>query len=211
MSTDKVKQTDSQVSPNELLDHSVLANHALYDRFYFSTFATRGSETPDTVFEKFMNGSTPLASQAFQPYLPGGKSVADAKAELFAAGKPKEDAYKTAAEYQMIQGPFNVNSTSVQAWKAVLASMNKSEIITLWAKTNKIERKKGRRGADSRHVAAQRGRHRRGRRFHQDRRCEDQRLERPPRTHRQPNSKPWRPKSSMRCAAAARSCPCRSS
>ncbi len=142
MSTNKVKQTDSQVSPNELLDHSVLANHALYDRFYFSTFATRGSETPDAVFEKFMKGTTPLPSQAFQPYRPGGKSVADAKAELFAAGKPKDDAYKTAAEYQMIQGPFNVNSTSVQAWKAVLASMNKSEIVTLWAKTNKIERKK---------------------------------------------------------------------
>jgi hypothetical protein len=142
MSTDKVKQTDTDVAPNELLDHSVLANHALYDRFYFSTFATRGNETPDTVFEKFMNGSTPLPSQAFQPYRPGGRSVADAKAELFASGKPKDDAYKSAAEYQMIQGPFNVNSTSVQAWKAVLASMNKSEIVTLWAKTNKIELRK---------------------------------------------------------------------
>jgi hypothetical protein len=142
MSTNKVRQTDSQVSTEELLDHSVLANHALYDRFYFSTFATRGNETPDTVFEKFMNGSTPLASQAFQPYRPGGKSVADAKGELFASGKPKDNAYKSAAEYQMIQGPFNVNSTSVQAWKAVLASMNKSEIVTLWAKTNKIELKK---------------------------------------------------------------------
>ncbi|MCX6879768.1 MAG: hypothetical protein NTW21_39090 [Verrucomicrobia bacterium] len=49
------------------LDHSVLANHALYDRFYISTFATRGTAKPDTVFEQFMNGSVPLASQAFQP------------------------------------------------------------------------------------------------------------------------------------------------
>ncbi|MEI6606160.1 MAG: pilus assembly PilX N-terminal domain-containing protein [Verrucomicrobiota bacterium] len=142
MSTDKVRQTDKDVATNELLDHSLLANHALYDRFYFSTIATRGSETPDAVFEKFMNGTTPLASQAFQPYPPGGKSVAAAKADLFSSGMPKDDAYKTAAEYQMIQGPFNVNSTSVQAWKAVLASMNKSDIVTLWAKTNKIELKK---------------------------------------------------------------------
>jgi hypothetical protein len=141
MSTNKVKQTDAAISPNEMLDHSVLANHALYDRFYFSTFATRGSETPDAVFEKFMNGRTPLASQAFQPYRPGGKTVTDAKAKLFAAGKPKDDAYKTAAEYQMIQGPFNVNSTSVQAWKAMLGSLNKSEIVTLWAKSAQLESK----------------------------------------------------------------------
>ncbi|MCF7675399.1 MAG: hypothetical protein K9M97_08640 [Akkermansiaceae bacterium] len=142
MSTDKVKQTDAEVSPAELLDHSVLANHALYDRFYFSTFATRGSETPDAVFEKFMNGTTPLPSQAFQPYRPGGKSVAAAKGELFTSAKPRDDAYKNAAEYQMIQGPFNVNSTSVQAWKAMLASMNKSDLVTLWAKTNRIEAEK---------------------------------------------------------------------
>jgi hypothetical protein len=141
MSTNKVKQTDAAISPNEMLDHSVLANHALYDRFYFSTFATRGSETPDAVFEKFMNRTTPLPSQAFQPYRPGGKTVTDAKAELFAAGKPKNDAYKTAAEDQMIQGPFNVNSTSVQAWKAMLGSLNKSEIVTLWAKNAGLETK----------------------------------------------------------------------
>ena len=142
MSTDKIRQTDVQVTPTEMFDHSVLANHALYDRFYFSTFATRGSETPDAVFEKFMNGNMPLPSQAFLPYRPGGKSVADAKAELFTSGKPKDGAYKSAAEYQMIRGPFNVNSTSVQAWKAMLASMNQSEIVTLWVKTNLIEAKK---------------------------------------------------------------------
>jgi hypothetical protein len=41
----------------------------------------------------------------------------------------------------MIRGPFNVNSTSVQAWKAVLAAMNKSEVATLWARTAGLETK----------------------------------------------------------------------
>ena len=134
MSANRVVENDSAISTTALLDHSVLANHALYDRFYFSTFATRGTETPDTVFEKFMTGIAPLASQVFQPYLPTGKTVTTAKAELFSSGKPKNTAYQTAAEYQMVQAPFNVNSTNVQAWKAVLASMNKSEVATLWAK-----------------------------------------------------------------------------
>jgi hypothetical protein len=139
MSADKVIETNTDISADELLDHSVLANHALYDRFYFSTFATRGSTTPDAVFEEFMDGSAPLAAQAFQSYLPSGKTEASAKADLFSSGKPKDTAYKTAAEYQMIRGPFNVNSTSVQAWKAVLASMKKNQISTLWARTAGLE------------------------------------------------------------------------
>jgi hypothetical protein len=139
MSADKVVETNPVVTTNALLDHSVLANHALYDRFYFSTFATRGSTKPDTVFAQFMDGSAPLASQAFQAYLPSGNTVSTAKSEHFTSGAPKDTAYKTAAEYQMIRGSFNVNSTSVQAWKAVLASMNKSEVTTLWARTAELE------------------------------------------------------------------------
>ena len=141
MSANKVIESNSDISTTPLLDHSVLANHALYDRFYFSTFATRGTDKPDKVFEQFMNGTAPLASQSFQPYLPAGTTAATAKADLFAAGKPKDNAYQTAAEYQMVQGPFNVNSTSVQAWKAVLASMNKSDVVTLWAKNVLLETK----------------------------------------------------------------------
>jgi hypothetical protein len=144
MSTDKVIESNAAVATTALLDHSVLANHAFYDRFYFSTFATRGTETPDVVFEKFMDPSAlvPLPTQSFQPYLPTGKTIATAKAELFALGKPEKTAYQKAAEYQMVQGPFNVNSTSVQAWKAVLASMNKSDVATLWAKNSSLETKR---------------------------------------------------------------------
>lgn len=142
MSPNKVIETNPSVTSTQMLDHSVLANHALYDRFYFSTFATRGTANPATVFEQFMNGTTPLASQAFQPYLPNGKTVSSAKAELFTSNKPNGTAYKSAAEYQLIRGPFNVNSTSVQAWKAMLSSMNKNDVATLWARSATLEIKK---------------------------------------------------------------------
>lgn len=141
MSSNKVMETDPTISSNALLDHSVLANHALYDRFYFSTFATQGTTKPDIVFEQFMNGKAPLASQAFQPYLSPGKTVTNAKAELYGTGAPQDETYKLAAEYQMIRNPFNVNSTSVQAWKAVLASMKKSDVATLWARSTTFESK----------------------------------------------------------------------
>jgi hypothetical protein len=142
MSTNRVNQTDSAIAPYAMLDHSVLANHALYDAFYFSTFATYGGIRPDVVFQNFMDSTSPLISQAFQPYfspLPNIKTVQEARNDLFASGRPKDGAYKTAAQYQMIRGAFNVNSTSIQAWKAQLASMSKSDIISLWAKNSVIE------------------------------------------------------------------------
>ena len=134
MSTGKV----SEAGPDgyNLLDHSVLANHALYDGFYFSTFATDGG-TPGDAFDGFMAGTRTLAAQTFQPYLPFGTTAKDAATALFSSGKPKSDAYKNAARYQLVRGPFNVNSTSVNAWKAKLASMRGSTapILTLLAGT----------------------------------------------------------------------------
>jgi type II secretory pathway pseudopilin PulG len=142
MSPAKVVETNNAISPNALLDHSVLANHALYDRFYFSTFATRGTDLPSVVFDRFMSGQAPLDSQSFQPYLPAGDTATTAKADLFSAGRPNALAYQKAAEYQMIRGPFNVNSTSIQAWKAVLSSMKTSEVAILWAKNATLGTKK---------------------------------------------------------------------
>ncbi|MCX6878640.1 MAG: hypothetical protein NTW21_33225 [Verrucomicrobia bacterium] len=123
------------VAKYSLLDHSVLANHALYDGFYFSTFATYGTKSVETVFTDFIEGTKPLLSQAFEPYLPAGKTLAAAKSELFVAGRASPTAYQTAAEYQLIRGAFNVNSTEVQAWKALLASMSHNMVQTLWATT----------------------------------------------------------------------------
>jgi type II secretory pathway pseudopilin PulG len=139
MDADKVTMTDTAVAPYELLDHSVLANHALYDNFYFSTFATVGNDSPETVFENFLNGGLPLPCQAFEPYLPGGETISGAKSKLFSAGKPADTAYQSAAAYQMVRGAFNVNSTNVQAWKAMLASINKGDVVTLWAKSAGLE------------------------------------------------------------------------
>ena len=132
IATDQFVQTGVVSYP--LLDHSVLANHALYDRFYFSTFATYDANTaPDRVFTNFMEGTRPLAAQAFDPYLPQGKSIDDAKAELFSGSRTSGTAHLLAAEYQMVSTPFNVNSTDVQAWKAVLSAMSGEAVQILWA------------------------------------------------------------------------------
>ncbi len=139
ISTDQVKMPAVGATGYDLLDHGVLANHALYDRFYFSTFSRNGALDAGEVFEDFMNSKVSLLSQAYQPYLPAGQTVASAKSELFASGAPTEEAYRRAAAYQMIKGSFNVNSTSVQAWKAMLAAASKEKVVTLWAKNTELE------------------------------------------------------------------------
>lgn len=139
MSTNRVSETG--VARYALLDHSVLANHALYDRFYFSTIAPYGLKPATTVLTDFMNSNQPLLSQSFTPYLPSGKAVTDVSAELLTGGRPTAAAYLLAAEYQMINGAFNVNSTSVQAWKAMLSSMSRSKMQILWARNGLLESK----------------------------------------------------------------------
>ncbi len=131
--TSKVLQ--SNMAAYNLMDHSFLANHALYDGFYFSTFAPLGSKSAVDGFTDFMKDGKPLRSQLFQAYLPVGKTLNSAKAELFSGAKPTASAYKNAAQYQMVKGAFNVNSTRVQAWKAMLSSMNHTDLGVLWAKS----------------------------------------------------------------------------
>ena len=115
----------------KLLDHSLLANHALYDGFYFSTFASDGDFSPEEAFSNFMDGSEPLLSQAFTPHLGNSATVDEVAGDLFSGGTPNDTAYLKAAQYQLVQGAFNVNSTSIPAWKARLAAMRGSKVPVL--------------------------------------------------------------------------------
>ena len=130
LDTGKISQDGPSGYP--LLDHSVLANHALYDRTYFSTFTASD-------FDNFMAKAQPLANQIFQPYIPAGTTLAEAKSALIAGDFPAANAYKRAAAYQMVKAPFNVNSTSVPAWKAMLSSLTGSMMNILWARNSKLE------------------------------------------------------------------------
>ncbi|GHC62107.1 hypothetical protein [Roseibacillus persicicus] len=136
MDTDRVVQSNTEISSAALLDHSVLANHALYDSFYFSSVAARGARSADDIWTSFLAGDEKLPSQSFEPYLPGGMSRDEAEEEF---QKQSSQAYEFLAEYQMTGAPFNVNSTSVEAWKAVLSSLSGSEIVTLWGKDGSLE------------------------------------------------------------------------
>lgn len=115
-------------------DHSYLANKALWDEFFFSSitpqpaaakvFGSDASQTAKSVAERFFFDDAPLPNRRIKPYKSGLDSskldslFTSVEQQKFAGGSADQ-----IAAHLMVQGSFNVNSTSVSAWKTVLASL----------------------------------------------------------------------------------------
>jgi len=105
-------------------DHSYLLNSLLFDGYYCSGLQSRGGPfgdgaTASTIAKEFLVGEKRLPDTRFLPHLANGATPEKALDQITGT-----EGYRRAAAYQLLQGAFNVNSTSVDAWRAVLASMN---------------------------------------------------------------------------------------
>jgi hypothetical protein len=107
-------------------DSSWLLNDALFDRYYLSGIAPDfnisggGYSATGSITQTLTDFFGPdyqnaRANPVLRPHLPQGAAAADSVTALSAP-----DGYKKTAAYSMIDGVFNVNSTSVAAWKAFL-------------------------------------------------------------------------------------------
>jgi hypothetical protein len=111
-----------------LADHSFLLNLALYDHFYFSGLADQtgpfdSGKTTVTLAGNFASGD-PLDDPRLLLYRPKGRPASEFPAELV-----KTKAYADIAAWQLMKGAFNINSTSVPAWKAMLGSIHDSQAL----------------------------------------------------------------------------------
>ncbi|QTN32077.1 hypothetical protein HZ994_06945 [Akkermansiaceae bacterium] len=120
-------------------DHSYLANKALWDEFFFSSITPQ----PDTVeifggsgrdakqvASDFFSGARPLPNRRIVPYSNGPDAAAlnslFAEKDVFTDGL----ADKIAA-HLMVEGGFNINSTSVDAWKVFFSSLKGKPVAYL--------------------------------------------------------------------------------
>lgn len=113
------------------IDRSYAANHLLWDDYYFSSMAPQigtfyqrfGSSRPlKTVVDEFFSGAKALPNPAYVPHL-GGFAAGTVSNSLVAAnGAPLANAHLKSAAHLMVDGGFNINSTSVPAWTILLAS-----------------------------------------------------------------------------------------
>ena len=129
------------VKPGELqtgkaVDHAWLANYRLWDSWYASTFTNQRAYWPvsvplQKVIDEFANIKTPLPNARYQPW--AGEVATSAISDLLtkSAMVPEDDAFRKAAAVQLLNGAFNINSTSKAAWMAVLAGLDRETITSL--------------------------------------------------------------------------------
>lgn len=126
LSTDKIYE--SGPSGYNYLDHSFLLNVALYDGFYFSGFADQtgafgNGRTARTIAGEIAEGRT-LDDPRIHVRPPAGKIASDLESVV-----TSNTGYKEIAAWETMDGAFNINSTSVPAWKAMLASIHDAEAL----------------------------------------------------------------------------------
>lgn len=111
-------------------DDFYCANHILFDDWFVSSIAPKsanlgapgGSETLKKTFTDFVSGKAPLSNRSYLP-LPADTSVGATTAGadgLFTKYANQPSSWRSVASRIEVEGMFNVNSTSVTAWRALL-------------------------------------------------------------------------------------------
>lgn len=117
-----------------LADHSYLANQALWDNYFLSGITPQtapifiAKRNQKAVAQEFLSGAKPLPVKQYKPSLQG-RDPATVLAKLINGESPASGAENLSASLISVDGMFNVNSTSVEAWKAMLSSLRNRDII----------------------------------------------------------------------------------
>lgn len=114
------------------VDHSWLMNHHLFDDFYFSGLgAVTGNEQAALVDSLITTGSLAERNPRLVLFRPDDISDADLTDVFLPAIMPnasEDRPYAQAAAYLAVDGAFNVNSTSVDAWRTLLMSVKDPDV-----------------------------------------------------------------------------------
>jgi len=104
-------------------DDSYCANHLLFDDWFCSSIAPdppnfgTGGRDMKTVFTGHIAGTSRLPNHAYRPIPADAGGDAN---KLFTEKVDTADSWKNIASRLEVEGMFNVNSTSVPAWRAIL-------------------------------------------------------------------------------------------
>ncbi|MFC5051407.1 hypothetical protein ACFPK9_12400 [Rubritalea spongiae] len=122
-----------QVTGTEGYDHSYVFNHLMFDDWFVSSispelepFTSIEEKSLDQVLEEFFTGAGELKNSAYRPTKIISKNeVTSYIEENF---KNSGTSWNKIASELEVEGMFNVNSTSVEAWKALLTNMKETKV-----------------------------------------------------------------------------------
>jgi hypothetical protein len=125
-----------QFQTGQAVDHAWLANYRLWDSWYASTYANErlnwpGTANLKTVMDGFASHTRPLPNSRFTPWTMGRPAQGISDLLTTSGSEPQADAFRMSAATQLLNGAFNVNSTSKAAWMAVLAGLDRETISSL--------------------------------------------------------------------------------
>lgn len=111
----------------DYFDHGLLINDALWDRWFMSSVSDmpngKGRIKAEETLKEFLSGKSPLPVARYQ------KTATPYKDEQVISRLMEGDGWKYIAQYLMIDGGFNVNSISVDAWDAVLQGLARRKLV----------------------------------------------------------------------------------
>lgn len=132
-----VNRGDAGLPTNLQYDDSYCANHLLFDDWFFSSIAPdpnsfgRNGRSQENVYGDLLREELPLPNQAYQAIPQDTASVTQSPgnaATLFDENVSAENSWQTIASRLEVKGMFNVNSTSVNAWRALLRHARNQQI-----------------------------------------------------------------------------------
>ena len=114
---------------SEFYDHALLINDALWDRWFCSSIArmphsAEGTRSADKTLRAFIENGEDLPVSRYKKNMQGLKSEQVLK-KLLAT-----DGWMHIARYLWIEGGFNINSISEEAWAATLQGLAKRDLLT---------------------------------------------------------------------------------
>ncbi len=130
----KTKHSDVTLAYNkqifgDFFDHGLLINDALWDRWFCSSISdmpdgNNGKKSAKDVLTGFLEGKEELPVARYK------KANAAISSKDIVARIMEGDGWKKIAQYLMVDGGFNVNSTSEEAWAAVLQGLARRKLVT---------------------------------------------------------------------------------
>ncbi len=124
---------DNQLGGNDKIfgdfyDHGLLINDALWDRWFCSSVSDMphggSKKEAQEVLASFLEGKEPLPVARYV------KSNTPYKNSDIVKRIMDGDGWKYIAQYLMVDGGFNVNSISVEAWTSVLQGLARRKLVT---------------------------------------------------------------------------------